>query len=179
MNGNLRFLALGLLTAATGCAQEGSDAADAAPIEFDPDYGAGQAKTLVLDEREIVYLEKGKGTPVVFYNPLPDHRYWQWQVDAVSTSYHAVAVYFPARAVDRTPEGLAAALEALDLGPVHLVSFVGPMAGDLAGRGASRALSIACARGACCGPDRCPAAGVLTHRRFGSRARGLPVLEPG
>lgn len=113
MNRDLGFLALGLLTAATGWAQ---------PIGFDPEYGNGQAKTLVLNDGEIVYLEKGEGVPVVFYNPLPDYRYWQWQVDAVSTSYHAVAVNFPASAIDRTPEGLAAALEALDLGPVHLVS---------------------------------------------------------
>lgn len=46
--------------------------------------------------------KRGKGRRSFFYNPLPDHRYWQWQVDAVSTSYHAVAVYFPASAVDRT-----------------------------------------------------------------------------
>src|SRR5690606_35049223 len=100
------FFILASLMLGTACAQ------DAVSPEFDPDYGVGQAKSLTLDEGEIIYLEKGEGVPVVFYNPLPDYRYWQWQVEATARSYHAVAFYFPASAIDRTPEGLAAALDA-------------------------------------------------------------------
>ena len=114
-----RVLALGVFTAATGCAPQGSDADRAAPVQFDPNYGAGQGRTLMLDEGEVVYLENGEGPPVVFFGAAP---YWQWQVEAVSMSGHVTAFEFSDIALARTPQGLEAALEALDLGAVHLVA---------------------------------------------------------
>src|SRR5262245_39901178 len=119
MRDKLRVLVLGVLTAATGCVQQGSDADRAVPVQFDPDYGAGQISTLTLDGGEIVYLERGEGSPVVFFGPVP---YWQWQVEAVSVSDHVTAFEFSDIAISRTPQGLEAALEGLDLGAVHLVA---------------------------------------------------------
>jgi pimeloyl-ACP methyl ester carboxylesterase len=96
-----------------------ADATDETSFEFDPEYGADQLIELSLDAGEMHYLEKGDGEPIVFLGPVP---YWQAQVEAISTRYHASAFMFADFAMVRTPEGLALALEALDLGPVHFVA---------------------------------------------------------
>lgn len=97
-------------------------------IAFDPNYGTADAKTLPLGGLDVVYLEKGRGEPVVFYYPGNDYRIWQWQIDAASPRYRAVAIAFAPPETPLPPgdlagtEGLAAALQALELGPVHMVS---------------------------------------------------------
>jgi pimeloyl-ACP methyl ester carboxylesterase len=102
-----------------GCLQQDLDTADQTPPEFDPDYGTGQVEMLALADGEIVFLDRGEGEPVVFYGGIP---YWQWQVEEVSETYNAIAISYTDIAHLRSPQGLDAALEALNLGPVHLVA---------------------------------------------------------
>lgn len=83
---------------------------------------------------EISYLEQGSGEPVVFvHGSLSDHRIWENQRPAVSSRYRYIALdmrYFgtlpwPDDAVHFSPQqhtaDLAAFIEALGMGPAHLV----------------------------------------------------------
>jgi len=106
-------------------------------VDFDPDYGIGETERLSFDAGEVVYLEKGRGSSVVFYYPAFDHRYWQWQVDAAAAAgYRAIALSFAQPSADTQDPplsaaaqndlfdtaGLASALDELALGPVHFVA---------------------------------------------------------
>jgi pimeloyl-ACP methyl ester carboxylesterase len=113
-----------ILSCALGTA---AGAEESVSISFDPEYGVAEAATLALEEVDVVYLEKGDGAPVIFFYPGFDYRYWQWQVEEASTRYHALAISFAPRAAGlpfdlvSTAE-LAAALDGLALGPVHVVA---------------------------------------------------------
>jgi pimeloyl-ACP methyl ester carboxylesterase len=125
------FVMLGAFAA--GAAAQQSESV----VEFDPGYGVGDTERLTIDAGEVVYLEKGEGSPVVFYYPGFDQRYWQWQVEAAAAAgYRAIAISFapPSADVQSPPPSadaeddlfgvaaLAAALDELGLGPVHFVA---------------------------------------------------------
>lgn len=98
-----------------------------AQSRFDSDYGVGQARTRMVNGVAVVQFEKGAGDPVVFFYPGMDQRYWQWQVEAAAERYRAITIAFAPSTTGLpfdllSTKELAAALEGLGLGPVHLVA---------------------------------------------------------
>ena len=72
MKTNERFLfvrAVALLVALGALAAGAVAQTIADVVDFDPDYGIGETERLSFDAGEVVYLEKGRGSSVVFYYP--------------------------------------------------------------------------------------------------------------
>lgn len=84
---------------------------------FDLNYGVGETKTLEGSNVELTYLEKGEGTPVVFYYGRVDARYWQFQIERFAETHRAVTFDYeveqPVQESPVAPHSLIAALEAL------------------------------------------------------------------
>ena len=91
--------------------------------------------TIEVNGAELTYVEQGNGDSVLFvHGTLGDYRAWGYQMEPFSQRYRAIACsrrrHWPnARPVDDAPEcsaethasDLAALIEALDYGPVHMV----------------------------------------------------------
>lgn len=92
-------------------------------------------QTLTVNGYPMAYTVRGSGpTVVLVHGALSDYRYWQPQLDMLSARYRVVAVslrhYYPepwkgdgdAFSVRQHAEDLAAFIERLGAGPVHLVA---------------------------------------------------------
>jgi pimeloyl-ACP methyl ester carboxylesterase len=91
-------------------------------------------KQITLDCGELTYTERGKGQPVIFvHGALSDYRTWSPQLNSLSHRYHVIsysrryhqagiATNYAADYTHRRHVGdLIALIEALGLGPAHLV----------------------------------------------------------
>lgn len=88
-----------------------------------------------IDERQLYYIEQGKGQPVIFiHGSINDYRSWQFQTEPFSKKYHVISYSrrfaYPNNGVgdlvaDNTIEAnaadLAELIRKLDLAPAHLV----------------------------------------------------------
>ena len=96
---------------------------------------ATQPKPIAIDGAELHYVIQGEGELVVLvHGSLGDYRAWANQVPVLAERYRVVAYsrrfHFPARGegavgvytVAQHAADLAALIERLDLGPVHLVA---------------------------------------------------------
>ena len=101
---------------------------------LDLSYGRGETRTVTVNETELTYIERGKGTPVVLvHGQLSDYRFWGATIDAASARYRVVAYsrryFFPNPSSESLPQfgdptdvpDLIAFIEALGVSPVHLV----------------------------------------------------------
>jgi pimeloyl-ACP methyl ester carboxylesterase len=95
---------------------------------------AGRVSQVEVNGTRLEYVDKGEGAPVVLvHGGVGDYRSWRQQVDALSAGFRVIAYsrryHYPYR---WTPAGptytrdlhvadLVAMLEALALGPAHLV----------------------------------------------------------
>ena len=92
-------------------------------------------KTLQANNYPMAYLERGAGSTVVLvHGALNDYRYWDPQVSSLSSRFRLIAVslrhYYPERwngkgddfSIKLHSDDLAAFIERLGLGPVHLVA---------------------------------------------------------
>jgi pimeloyl-ACP methyl ester carboxylesterase len=102
-----------------------------------------QATTLTQNAKvngvDIAYVERGEGQPVVFvHGGTGDWRTWEGQMEAFGATYRAIAVscrgHWPnlkldpdePLTLDTFVEDVAVFIQALDLGPVHLVGHSSP-----------------------------------------------------
>jgi len=93
------------------------------------------AKTRVINDYPMAYVEKGSGpTVVLVHGVMTDYRYWQPQVDAWSTRFHVIAVslrhFYPEKwngkgddfSVQQNARDLAAFVKSIGA-PVYLVGW--------------------------------------------------------
>jgi non-heme chloroperoxidase len=93
-----------------------------------------ETKTIQVNGIKLHYIERGKGIPVVFvHGTVSDYRTWQGQTDAFSKNYRVISYsrrnHYPNEwlgdssdfSVLQHAEDLAAFIETLQLGKVHLV----------------------------------------------------------
>jgi pimeloyl-ACP methyl ester carboxylesterase len=110
----LIILALG--TASVSCAAQPAPRTAEWPA---PDYGRGQTKTIQADGFEITYLDRGEGPPiVVFMHFWNGFGWWQSFIERAAAQRRVIAPDHNAVSVPR----LVALMEAIDAGPVDLVS---------------------------------------------------------
>ncbi len=113
-------------------------------------------KTLTANDHEFTYIEEGSGPPLIFiHGSLLDYRYWTREIAYFAKSFRAIA---PSRRHHwpNLPEGdfsytgqaqsedMIAFIEALNLGPVHLVghSYGGYIAAYIATKRPDLLLSL-------------------------------------
>lgn len=103
-------------------------------------------KTLSANGYGFSYIEAGDGPPLVFvHGSLLDHRYWVRELDHFSNRFRAISLsrrhHWPAPATGpftyaaaAQTDDVIAFIDALDVGPVHLVghSYGGYIAGRIA-----------------------------------------------
>jgi non-heme chloroperoxidase len=90
-------------------------------------------KQVNIGDTSLAYIEAGQGLPLVFvHGSISDYRTWLPQLDAFSRRYHVIAYsrryHYPnptsgevSYSTAHHAQDLAALIEALDLGSVHLV----------------------------------------------------------
>ena len=91
-------------------------------------------KSVEVNGYPMAYQESGSGTPLVLvHGALNDYRYWNSQIPVFATHHRIIAVslrhYFPEPwdgrgddfSIPQHADDLAAFVQALDLGPVHLL----------------------------------------------------------
>jgi esterase len=117
--------------------------------EIDPDFGRTIARSMHVNSTTLTYIEAGSGDPLVLvHGAFSDFRYWQPVFAELSESNRVVAYsrrdFYPnpldePASVDPNADrdDLAAFIEALDAGPVHLVGH---------SRGGHVALALAAVR---------------------------------
>jgi len=101
---------------------------------YDPNFGIDDPRTLTVNGTQLAYVERGKGAPVVVvHGSASDFRVWQSFVKEASSKYRVFAYsrrYFYPNPSSRTlpkfqgptdVKDLIAFIEALRVGPVHLV----------------------------------------------------------
>jgi pimeloyl-ACP methyl ester carboxylesterase len=90
---------------------------------------------LAVGDTQLAILEQGEGEPILFvHGALGDYRFWREVATALSEDYHTVTYSRRAHFPNPWPENydacdaevhaadMAALIEALELGPVHLVA---------------------------------------------------------
>jgi pimeloyl-ACP methyl ester carboxylesterase len=93
---------------------------------------AAETKHIDVNGTTLAYVEQGQGVPVVLvHGALGDYRTWSGEMDDFSAKYHVVAYSYRYHYPDKRTDGeysyqvhiadLVALLQALKLGPVHLV----------------------------------------------------------
>ena len=93
---------------------------------------AAVTKRIEVNGTTLTYVEQGQGVPVVLvHGALGDYRTWSGEMDDFSAKYHVVAYSYRYHYPDKRTDGqysyqvhiadLVALLQALKLGPVHLV----------------------------------------------------------
>lgn len=97
---------------------------------------AQEPETISVNGQDLIYVSEGEGTPVVFvHGAISDHRVWEPLRAAISAEHRFVAYdqrYFgraewpddgAGYSVEAHVSDLVALVEALDAGPVHLVTW--------------------------------------------------------
>ena len=96
---------------------------------------AGQPRSIAINGTHLAILEQGAGEPILFvHGALGDYRFWREVATALSRDYRTVTysrrAHFPnpwpadylACDPEQHADDMAALIEALSLGPVHLVA---------------------------------------------------------
>ena len=104
------------------------------PAQFGTGTEEARMRSLHVNGHDMAYAENGTGTPVVLvHGSLLDQRYWAPQMEPLGRHNRIVAPslrhYWPARwdgmgddfTIQRHVEDVAAFIEGLGAGPVHLV----------------------------------------------------------
>jgi len=104
------------------------------PASAVPDSAMLPVKHIHANGTELAYVEKGSGEPVVLVHGLiSDYRAWEKQIDELGRQYHIIAYsrryHYPNAwvgdgsdySVDLHVRDLAALIQALGVGPVHLI----------------------------------------------------------
>jgi len=93
---------------------------------------AADTKRIEVNGTTLTYVEQGQGVPVVLvHGALGDYRTWSGEMDDFAARYHVIAYSYRYHYPDKWTDGeysyqvhiadLVALLEALKLGPAHLV----------------------------------------------------------
>lgn len=134
MKSLLNVSLLSLLCCSAACSQtdKATGNANSETEKYNLVQNAG-LKTVQVNGVNLHYLERGKGTPIVFVHPgYSDYRTWRYQMDALSKDYRAIAYSrrysFPNNIpIDSTSvfspvhvNDLLSFIRSLNSGPVHL-----------------------------------------------------------
>jgi TolB protein len=97
-------------------------------------YGLADLRTVTANGTELTYIERGAGPPIVLvHGQLSDFRFWKRLIEAADDRYRVIAYsrryFFPNVSGRTLPQfqgprdvpDLIAFIEALKLGPVHLI----------------------------------------------------------
>ena len=101
-------------------------------LSVTPAVAVETPKQITVNGTPLTYVEQGKGTPIVLvHGDMGDYRTWTGEMDAFADHYHVISYSKRYHYPNTWTEGdfsvqghladLVALLQALNLGPVHLI----------------------------------------------------------